>query len=57
VEREKQWPKEKCTRQSAQIAVRNAKFRSNPTRADQSTAESVGQKEEAAEDDKRILTS
>jgi hypothetical protein len=34
----------------------NAKSHSSPTRADQSTAENVGQKEEAAEDDKRKFT-
>jgi len=34
-----------------QIAARNAKFRSSPTQADQSIAEIVGRKEEAAAED------
>jgi len=37
------------------IVARNAKFLSSQTRADQSIAEIVGQKEEVVEDDKSKL--
>jgi hypothetical protein len=37
----------KCTRLSALIAATSAKYRLSQIRADQSTAENVGQKEEA----------
>ena len=42
--------KEKCTRQSALIAVKNAKYHSNPTKTDLSTAKNVGQKEARQEE-------
>ncbi|MEM3051027.1 MAG: hypothetical protein QXJ40_02930 [Candidatus Bathyarchaeia archaeon] len=45
---------EKCTRQSALIVDRNAKFHSNPTTADQCIAESATQKEDRLEDFKSV---
>jgi len=41
---------ERCTRQSALIAVKNVKFHSNPTEPGQYTAENVTQKEDRPED-------
>ena len=41
---------ERCTKQSAPIAVKNAKFHSNPILADQFTVEIVGQREDDRED-------
>ena len=41
---------ERCTRQSALIAVKNVKFHSNPILADQFTVEIVGQREGDLED-------
>jgi len=41
---------ERCTRQSALIVAKNAKYHSNPTKADPSTAENVGQKEDPQEE-------
>jgi len=40
----------RCTKQHAPTAVKSAKFRSNQTPADQSTVESVGQREDHRED-------
>jgi len=37
------------TRQSAPTVAKNAKCRSNPTQVDQSTAESVGRREDHSE--------
>jgi len=39
----------RCIRLCAPIAAKNAKCRSNPTQADQSTAESVGLREDRRE--------
>jgi hypothetical protein len=44
----------RCIRQFARIAVRNAKFLSNPTEADQYTAENVILNEDLREDIKLI---
>jgi len=41
---------EKCIKQSAPIAAKNVKFRSNPILPDQFTAEIVGQREDSRED-------
>ncbi|MEJ5327189.1 MAG: hypothetical protein WHU54_02920 [Candidatus Bathyarchaeia archaeon] len=41
---------EVCTRQSALIVGRNAKFHSNPTVTDQYTAENATRKEDRLED-------
>jgi hypothetical protein len=41
---------ERCTRQSALIAAKNAKFHSNPTEPGQYTAENVTQKEDHLDD-------
>jgi len=48
---------EKCTRQSALIAAKNAKYHSNLTKADLSTAKNVGQKEDPQEEADIKLTS
>jgi len=45
---------ERCTRQSALIAAMNVKFHSNLIRADQSTAENVGRREEVHAEDINI---
>jgi hypothetical protein len=49
--------KEKCTRRSALIAAKNAKYHSNPTKTDLSTAKNVGQKEDPQEEADIKLTS
>jgi len=41
---------ERCTRQSVLIVAKNVQFHSNPTEADQYTAENVTQKEDHLED-------
>lgn len=38
---------EKCTRQPARTAAKNAKYHSSPTRADQFTAENAGLKDDS----------
>jgi hypothetical protein len=40
----------KCTRQPALTAVKNAKYHSNQTQADQFTAENAGLREDPQED-------
>jgi hypothetical protein len=46
------WRNARCTRQSALIAARNAKFPSSLTRAGRFTAEIAGLKEDNREDQK-----
>jgi len=41
---------ERCIKQSVPIAVKNAKFHSNPILADQFTVEIAGQREDDQED-------
>jgi hypothetical protein len=48
---------EKCIKQPALIVVKNVKFPSNLTLADQFTAENVGQKEDPQEEIDIKLTS
>jgi len=43
---------ERCTRQSALIAVKNVKFHSNPTEPGQYTAENVTRKDARLDDTK-----
>ena len=49
------WQLEKCIRQFAQVAVRNAKFHSSQTELDQYTAASVILNEEAQEGIKLLV--
>jgi hypothetical protein len=49
------WLSERCTKQSAPIAVRNVPFRSNLILADRSTVETAGQSEEGREEDIRLF--
>jgi hypothetical protein len=48
------WQKKRCTRQSALIVERNAKFRSSLTQADQFTVENVGPRKETREEDSKL---
>ena len=45
---------ERCTRQSALIAVKNVKFHSNPTEPGQFTAENATESEDHPEDIKLV---
>lgn len=47
---------EKCTKQFAQIAVKNVKSRSSQIPVDQSTVENVGRREEAEHEEIDINT-